>query len=136
MGMQPNIANSTTLNESPAVETEIGKEGKEKEPCLNCFELFDTEYIKKHAQTCHLYVKIIQNGLECSICTKSFKAKCDVKRHIFDSHREMVDLNLSSTQISSTQINSTQISTTQICSSQISATQNMVANISSILTMQ
>merc|ERR1712008_647927 len=115
---------------------EIEEEREEKVPCLNCFELFDTEYIKKHTQTCHLYEKIIQNGLEYSICTKSFKRKCDVKKHIFDSHREMVELNLSSTQISSTQIISTQRSSTQISSTQISSTQNIMANIPSLLMVQ
>ena len=91
--VQPNTAKSATQNEIPALQTEIEKDRMKKIQCQHCSELFDTEYIKKHAQTCHLYEKIIQNGLECSICIKSFKRRCDVKNHIFDNHREMVQSN-------------------------------------------
>merc|ERR1712008_151156 len=105
--VQPNTANSATQNEIPALQTEIEKEWKKKVQCQHCSNFFTTEYIERHVQKCQLYEKIIQNGLECSICTKRFEKKCDVKKHIFDNHREMVDLSLSSTQISSTKISST-----------------------------
>ena len=71
--VQPNKANSATLNESPAVETEIEKEKKKKVQCQHCSNLFTTEYIERHVQK----------------CSKNFEKRRDVNQHIGHHHKEV-----------------------------------------------
>merc|ERR1712051_671237 len=96
--VQPNKANSATLNESPAVETEIEKEKKKKVQCQHCSEVINKKYITSHARKCQFYAKFVENGLVCSICRKHFEKRRDLHHHLGHNHKEMVFLNQKSTE--------------------------------------
>ena len=59
-----------------------------KSQCLYCSEIFTNSSIKSHSQNCQFYSKLIKNGLECSVCSKSFESRKDVNRHIGHNHKE------------------------------------------------
>merc|ERR1712051_657693 len=96
--VQPNKANSATLNESPAVETEIEKERKKKVQCQHCSEVINKKYITSHDRKCRFYAKFVENGLVCSICRKHFEKRRDLHHHLGHNHKEIVFLNEKSTE--------------------------------------
>ena len=59
-----------------------------KSQCLHCSEIFTNRSIKSHSQNCQFYAKLIKNGLECSVCLKSFESREAVNRHIGHNHKE------------------------------------------------
>ena len=72
----------------------VEKEGKKKKrkqiECKSCLKLINNSTIKKHSEKCQLYEKVIQNGLECSICSKTFDSKISLKQHINAKHNEIL----------------------------------------------
>ena len=59
-----------------------------KSQCLHCSEIFTNSSIKSHSENCQFYAKLIKNGLQCSVCSKSFESRKDVNRHIGHNHKE------------------------------------------------
>ena len=59
-----------------------------KSQCLHCSEIFTNSSIKSHSQNCQFYTKLIKNGSECSVCSKSFESRKALNRHIGHNHKE------------------------------------------------
>merc|ERR1712008_157424 len=119
-----------TQNEIPALQTEIEKERKKKVQCQHCSELFNAKYVKSHVHKCLLYEKFVRNGLQCSICSKSFESRKDVKQHIGHNHNNIITSANSATQ---NEIPALQTETGKKVSQNIP---NPVPNIPSLLIIQ
>ena len=78
------------INEQLNVEKEEKKKKRKQIECKSCLKKFNARIIKKHSEKCHLYEKLIQNGLECSFCAKTFDSKVALKQHIIAKHNEIL----------------------------------------------
>ena len=63
---------------------------RKKIQCPHCSEIFDSHSIKRHSDNCNVYAKLIKNGLDCRVCSKSFKRRRDLNQHIGHHHKDVL----------------------------------------------
>ena len=54
--------------------------------CSFCGELRHSGSMKSHREKCVKYWKLVKNGTDCGICSKSFGSRSDVYGHLSRSH--------------------------------------------------
>ena len=77
-----------TVTETLAKSDESKK--RKKIQCPHCSEIFDSHSIKRHSDNCHVYAKLVKNGLQCRVCSKSFKRRRDLNQHIGHHHKDVL----------------------------------------------
>ena len=63
---------------------------RKKIQCPHCSEIFDSHSIERHSDNCLVYAKLIKNGLQCRVCSKSFKRRRDLNQHIGHHHKDVL----------------------------------------------
>ena len=62
---------------------------RKKQQCIHCSEIINYNYIKRHSENCHVYTKLVINGVQCSVCSKVFETRRNVNQHIGHHHKEL-----------------------------------------------
>ena len=62
---------------------------RKKQQCIHCSEIINYNYIKRHSENCHVYAKLIKNGVQCSVCSKVFQTRRNVNQHVGHHHKEL-----------------------------------------------
>ena len=57
---------------------------------VHCSKIFDSQTLTKHSNNCHVYEKWVKNGLECLVCSRSFKRRRDFNFHIGHHHKDVI----------------------------------------------
>ena len=69
-------------------ETEPAEPKKAKKAqCGHCADMIPTGSLKKHTMSCVFYQKLIKNGLDCIVCTKTFQSRKLLYSHIGKIHK-------------------------------------------------
>ena len=58
-----------------------------KAQCGHCADMIPTGNLKTHTLSCMFYQKLIKNGLDCIVCTKTFKSRKMLYSHIGKIHK-------------------------------------------------
>ena len=62
---------------------------RKKQQCIHCSEIINYNYIKRHSENCHVYTKLIINGVQCGVCSKVFETRRNVNQHVGHHHKEL-----------------------------------------------
>ena len=80
------VANKPSANQSKD-STPISDERKGNySKCSFCDEMKHSGSLKSHREKCVKYWKLVKNGTDCGICSKSFRSRSDVYGHLSRSH--------------------------------------------------
>ena len=77
------------------VSTKISDKKKERK-CEHCDEMKHARSLKAHAEKCQKFRKLVKNGMDCGICSRSFVSKgtTALYMHLSHSHKnELVEKN-------------------------------------------
>ena len=62
---------------------------RKKQQCIHCSEIINYNYIKRHSENCHVYTKLIINGVQCGVCSKVFETRRNVNQHVGHHHKDL-----------------------------------------------
>ena len=80
------VAKKSSANQSKA-STPVSDERKGNySKCPFCDEMKNSCSLKSHREKCVKYWKLVKNGTDCGICSKSFGSRSDVYGHLSRSH--------------------------------------------------
>ena len=84
--MEPNenMDKNDTLDQS---EENITEEKVFKAQCDSCSDMIHVRSMKKHTMSCQTYQKLIRNGSECIVCSKTFESRKMLYSHIGKIHK-------------------------------------------------
>jgi hypothetical protein len=77
------VAKKSSPNQSKA-STPVSEGNYSK--CPFCDEMKHSRFLKSHREKCVKYWKLVKNGTDCGICSKSFGSRSDVYGHLSRSH--------------------------------------------------
>jgi hypothetical protein len=78
-------ARESSANQSTSTPISDERKGNYSK-CSFCSELRHSGSMKSHREKCVKYWKLVKNGTDCGICSKSFGSRSDVYGHLSRSH--------------------------------------------------
>ena len=76
----------SSANQSKASTSITDKKKGNYRKCPFCDEMRHSGSLKSHREKCVKYWKLVKNGTDCGICSKSFGSRSDVYGHLSRSH--------------------------------------------------